>query len=145
MQPLANNQALRNHMETQVNFLTELSQKSYDSVRKVGELNMHLAQQMIEDTMNMGRALMNCSDPFQVTSTAISQLQPATEHLRSYQQQLMTVLSGTQAELTRAAQNRLPEASRSASAVADEMVRNATAAGKAAANAADMGAAHNPT
>jgi phasin family protein len=145
MQPLANNQALRSHLETQVNFLTELSQKTYDSVRQVSELNMHLAQQMIEDTMNMSRELMNCSDPFQVTSTAINQLQPATEHVRSYQQQLMSVLSGAQAELTRAAQSRLPEASRSASAMADEMVRNATASANAAANAADMGAAHNPS
>jgi phasin family protein len=141
MQPLANNQALRSHMESQVNFLTELSQKTYDSMRKVSELNMHLAQQIIEDTMNMGRELMNCSDPFQMTSAAINQLQPATEHLRSYQQQLMGVLSGAQAEITRAAQSNLPAASRSASAMAEEMLRTATAA----ANTADMGAAHNPT
>lgn len=142
MESAANTQALRSHMESQVNFLTELSSKTYDSMRRVSELNMHLAQQMIEDSMNMGRELMHCSDPFQMTSTAIHQLQPCTEHLRDYQRELMGVLSGAQAEIARAAEARIPEASRSASAMADEMVRNASAAASAA---ADGGAAHNPT
>ena len=136
---LANNPALRSQLETQVNFLTELSHRSYDSVRKISELNMRFTQQLIEDSMNLGRELMNCSDPFQMTSTAINQLQPATEHLRSYQRQLMGVLSGVQADISRAAASRMPEATRQASAMADEMVRKTTAA------AADMGAAHNPT
>ena len=44
MQPYANNPALRGQLESQVNFLTEFTQKTYDSMRKVSELNMHLAQ-----------------------------------------------------------------------------------------------------
>jgi phasin family protein len=136
---MATNPALRSQLETQVNFLTELSQRTYDSVRKVSELNMRYTQQMIEDSMNLGRELMNCSDPFQLTSTAINQLQPATEHLRNYQRQLMGVLSEVQADLSRSAGRNIPEASRQASAMADQMVRTA------AASAADTGAAHNPT
>jgi phasin family protein len=122
-------------METQVNFLTELSQRTYDSVRKVSELNMRFTQQLIEDSMNLGRELMNCSDPFQMTSTAINQMQPCTEHLRNYQRQLMGVISEVQSDFGRAAESRIPEASRQASAMADEMVRRA----------ADAGAAHNAT
>ena len=142
MPALSNNPALRSHLENQVNFFTDLTQKSYDSMRQLSELNMHLAQQMIEDSMNMGRSMMACSDPFQMTSTAVQQMQPATEHLRTYQQQLMGVLSGAQAQLQRSAEQAIPEASRSASAMADEMVRSAAASASAA---ADMGAAHNPT
>lgn len=136
---LATNPALRSQLESQVNFLTELSHRTYESVRKVSELNMHYTQQLIEDSMNLGRELMNCSDPFQMTSTAIGQLQPATEHLRNYQRDLMGVLSGVQAELGRVAETTIPEATRQASAMADQMVRNAATA------AADVGAAHNPT
>jgi phasin family protein len=136
---LSSNPALRSQVETQVNFFTELSHRTYDSVRKVSELNMQFTQQMIEDSMTLGRELMNCSDPFQMTSTAINQLQPATEHMRSYQRQLMGVLSGVQADFTRAAETHIPEASRQASAMADQMVRSAAAA------ASDTGAAHNPT
>jgi phasin family protein len=143
MQPYANNPALRGQLESQVNFLTEFTQKTYDSMRKVSELNMHLAQQMIEDTMNMGRSMMSCSDPFQMTSAAMNQLQPATEHLRSYQQQLMGVLAGVQQELARSTESGISQASRSASALADDMVRSAAASASQAAD--NVGAAHNPT
>jgi phasin family protein len=143
MESFTNNRAMRSHMESQVNFMTELSQRTYESVRRVGELNMRLAQQMIDDSMNMGRELMQCSDPFQATTTAIQQLQPCTEHIRSYQRELISVLSGAQAEMARVAGQRMPDASRSASEMADAMVRNAGAA--AGSGAAEMGAAHNPT
>jgi phasin family protein len=149
MQAFANNPAMKSHLENQVNFMTELTQKTYDSIRKLSELNMHLAQQMIEDSMSMGRSMMSCSDPFQMTSTAMNQIQPATEHLRTWQQQLMGVLAGAQVELQKSAEAHIPEASRSASAIADEMVRSAAsasaAASAAARSAADAGAAHNPT
>jgi phasin family protein len=112
-------------------------------MRKVSELNMHLAQQMIEDTMNMGRSMMSCSDPFQMTSAAMNQLQPATEHLRSYQQQLMGVLAGVQQELARSTESGISQASRSATALADDMVRNASASASKASD--NVGAAHNPT
>jgi phasin family protein len=143
MQTYTNNPALRGHLESQVNFLTELTQKTYDSIRKLSELNMHLAQQMIEDSMNMGRSMMQCSDPFQMTSTAMNGLQPATEHLRTYQQQLMGVLAGAQVDLSRTAEAGLSEASRNASAMADQMVRSGTTAANTAASS--FGAAHNPT
>jgi phasin family protein len=146
MSALANNPALQSHLENQVSFLTDLTQKTYESMRKLSELNMHLAQQMIEDSMNWSRSMLSCSDPFQMTSTAMNQIQPATEHLRTYQQQLIGVLSGAQAELQRSAEAHIPEASRSASAMADEMVRGAAASANAAAKAAaNTGAAHNPT
>lgn len=140
MQAYPNNPALRGQMESQVNFLTELTQKTYDSIRKLSELNMHMAQQMIEDTMAISRSMMQCSDPFQMTSTAMNGMQPAAEHLRTYQQQLMGVLAGAQVDLTRSAETSLSEASRSASAMADQMVRTAAASASAA-----NGAARNPS
>ncbi|MFL6672988.1 MAG: phasin family protein [Massilia sp.] len=143
MQPYANNPALRGNLESQVNFLTELTQKTYDSIRKVSELNLHLAQQMMEDTMNMSRSMMSCTDPFQMTSAAMNQLQPATEHLRIYQQQLMGLLAGAQTEFARSTETGISEASRSASSMADQMVRHAASA--ASQGLDGVGAAHNPT
>jgi phasin family protein len=142
MQPFATNPALRGNLETQVNVLTELTQKTYDAIRKVSELNLHLAQQMMEDSMNMCRSMMSCSDPFQMTSAAMNQLQPAAEHLRSYQQQLMGLLAGVQTDFTRSAETGISEASRSASVMADQMVRHAASAGQ---GVDGVGAAHNPT
>jgi hypothetical protein len=78
-----------------------------------------------------------------MTSTAMNQIGPAAEHLRSYQQQLMGVLAGAQVELTRTAESRMSEATRSASMMADEMVRHAASNVNVAVDS--VGAAHNPT
>lgn len=103
MQSLVNNPALKSQLEAQVNIMTELSQKTYDALRKLMELNMRAAQQAIEDSIETSRQLMSCTDPMQLAGTAIKQLQPMTERVRDYQQQLMGVLSGAQIEAARAA------------------------------------------
>lgn len=123
MPTYSNNPAIRSHLESQVNFMTELTRKSYDSVRRLSELNLHLAQQLLEDGVNAGRQMLSCTDPVQLSAAAVSQLQPLTQHLRSYTEQLISVLAGVQVELTRTAESHLPEASRSATAAADEIAR----------------------
>jgi len=115
--------AMRSHLESQIGFMTELTRHTYDSVRKLSEINLRLAQQLIEDGVDTGRKLLSCSDPVQMSAMAMGQLQPLTQHLRNYQQQLMSILSGAQADLTRTAQAHLPDTSRSASAAAEELAR----------------------
>lgn len=125
MQSFSNTPAMRSHLENQVNFMTELTHKSYDAVRRLSEIHLHLMQQSIEDAMNVSRELLACTDPFQFSQVAVRQMQPLTEHLRSYQQQLMGVISGAQVDLTRTAETHIPQTSRSANAMAEEMARNA--------------------
>lgn len=124
----SDNRALRSHLETQVDFMNEFSQKALDSLRQLSEMNLKLARQTIEGVLHSSREMLSCSDPAQMTQVAMKQLQPAGERLRTYQQQLMTVMAGAQAEFAHAAETRIPEASRSASAIADEMLRHAAAA-----------------
>jgi phasin family protein len=138
MQSFANNPALKSHLETQLNFVTELSQKGFDATRQVSDLNLQLARQMVDAWTSLGRALLQAAGPAQMMSATVSGIQPAAEQLRNYQQQLMALLARTQADLARSAQTNIPEASRSASAMANEMVRNAAASASAA-------SAHNPT
>jgi phasin family protein len=128
MQFLSDNPALRSHLEAQVEFTKEFSQKAFDTLRQLSEMNLKLARQTIEGSLHASREMMNCTDPTQLLQTAMKQVQPATERLRAYQQHLMSLLAGAQADFNQAAEARIPEASRSASAVADEMVRHAAAA-----------------
>ena len=128
MQLLSDNPALRSHLEAQVDFMKEFSQKAFDTLRQVSDMNLKLARQEIEGTLHASHEMMGCSDPMQLVQAAMKQIPPATERLRAYQQHLLSVLSGAQAEFTHAAEARMPEASRSASAVAEEMVRHAAAA-----------------
>ena len=96
MQSFANNPALRSQLENQVKVMTELSQKTYDALRRLTELNLRTAQQTIEDSIDASRKLMSCTDPMQLAGTAMNQLQPLADRVRDYQQQLMSVITGAQ-------------------------------------------------
>ncbi|SHH06381.1 phasin family protein [Massilia sp. CF038] len=97
-------------LEAQVDFMTELTRQTSDSVRKFSELNLHFAQQLLEDSFDATSRLMACSNPFQLPSAAALAAQPAWEHLRHYQQQLVRMLTGAQVDLARNTPL-LPEAS----------------------------------
>ncbi|MES2150149.1 MAG: phasin family protein [Pseudomonadota bacterium] len=84
------------YFENQVDFLTQFTQKSYDILRVLSQLNMRLTQQLIEDSINANRQFLACSDPAQWGAIAMKQAEPVGEHLRNYQQQLMGALSGNQ-------------------------------------------------
>jgi phasin family protein len=123
MQTFATSPALRSHLEHQVNFFTELSHKSYDTLRRLSELNLRLAQQLVEDSVDTGRDLMNAMHPFQYGPIALRHAEPVAQHLRSYQQALFGVLAGAQSGLAQTARERMPEAGRSAAAAAEEFAR----------------------
>ena len=126
-----NHPALRSHLESQVNFMTELTHKTYDSVRKLSEMNLRLAQSLIEDGVATGRRMLACNDPAQVSALAMGQMQAVGEQLRRYQQQWLSMMAGVQIDLTRSAGSHLPDASRSAAAAAEEMARRSAELGQA--------------
>lgn len=127
MQFFSDNPALRSHLESQIDFFNQLSQKALDTSRQLSDMNLKLARQTIEGSIHASRELLGCTDPVQFTQAAMKQLQPATERIRSWQEHLLRALAGAQADFTHAAEARIPEASRSAGAVADELVRHAAA------------------
>jgi phasin family protein len=141
MQAITNNPALKSSLDLQVNLLTDLSLQGCDALRKVSELNLKLARQTVDDSIALARELVTCADAFQMTSVAMNRLEPVGERLRNYQRELMGVVASSQSGFTRSVDHHLPDASRIASAMADQTVRNAasSAAGE------NIGAAHNPT
>ncbi len=123
--------AMRAHLESQVAFMSDLTRKTYDSARKLSELNLHFTQDWLEDSFTISRQLLAAGDPFQFSATLANQIQPLAQRIRSYQQQLIGLLSGAQVDFTRATESFMPEASRSASAIADDMARRAEEASRA--------------
>ncbi len=110
--------ATRSGIQAQVDFMTELTRRTYDTVRKLSELNMHFARQVIEDTATSTRRMASCTDPFQLAAAAAACAKPAMQHMQSYQQQLVGVLSGAQIDLARGAEAFMPEGAREAFAAA---------------------------
>ena len=90
------NPALRSQFDAQVGLLAQLSQRNCDLFERLSALNLQMARQAIDDAIDTGRELAACTDPFQMSATAVQRLQPAGEHFRCYQQELFSVLANTQ-------------------------------------------------
>lgn len=136
MQSLANNPAFRSRVETQVDFFTELAHRNFDSARRLSELNLRLGQQLMTEAIETGRQMLSCSDPYQTGTLAMKRMEPVAQHLRAWQQQLAALAAGAQAGQTQAAQAHIPEAGRSAAAIADDVARRSLEAGAAFASMA---------
>ena len=115
--------ALKSHLEAQLNFATELSRKMFDTAQKISELHLRLAQDLFQEWSNAGQQLLCARDTGEFMSTAAAQLQPGGEKLRQYQQQLGNLVAHANVELNRTAETHIPEASRTAVAFADDVVR----------------------
>ena len=126
-----NSPALRAQLETQVNFFTQLSRHGIDALGQLHELNMQASRQLIDDGMELGRALAACNDPMQMMTIAMRGTQPANEHWRSWQAGVMRVLAASSATLAHDTNDGSWQAARGAATAAE--------------GAAQYGAAHNPT
>jgi phasin family protein len=120
---------MRSGVDAQLDFMTEFTRRSYDAMRKLSELNLHFAQQMLQDTTDVGRSMLGCSNPVQMAAVATRLVQPASEHLRHYQQQLFGMISGVQLEMTRGVQTMAPQTSRYATALAQSLALDTVQAG----------------
>lgn len=112
---------LRPGLGAQFELLTELTRHSCDAMRKLSELHLQFAQQVMQDTADASRSMLHCTDLFQLAAAAANAGAPAAAHLRHYQRQLFGLLSGVQLELGRSAQALAPEAGHYAGAVAESL------------------------
>ena len=126
-----NSPALRAQLETQVDFFSQLSRHGIDALGQLAELNMQASRQLIDDGLELGRALAACNDPMQAMTIAMRETQPASEHWRSWQSGVMRVLAASGATLAHDTRDGSWQAARCAATAAE--------------GAAQYGAAHNPT
>ena len=118
--------AAKNHLEAQLAFFNGLSKSLFHSAQQFNDLNMQLAQGLLEEGSITSQNLLTVErveDAFQV---AAASGQPAAEHLRKYQQQLSRLAADTQVELANVAEQHVNETSRTAKALAEEVARTAS-------------------
>lgn len=118
--------AVQAHVAAQFSLFSELSQQLFRTAQQVADLNVNLAQSLADQSMQTTRNLLTSRDPYEALTIASSHAQPIAEQVRQYQQQLASVAAHAQVDLTKAAQAKVPETSRTASAVAEELTRRAT-------------------
>ncbi|HEV7815195.1 MAG TPA: phasin family protein [Janthinobacterium sp.] len=113
-------------MDVQLAFVTDLSKKLFDTAQRISQLNLNLAQELIQEAATTNHNLVAAKDVTEFASVATTQVHPAAEKMRNYQQQLTNLVANANVELTRTAEQHIPDASRTAAAVADELVRKAS-------------------
>lgn len=121
--PQSVNPAVRSHIDAQAAFLNELSQTISRSFQQVFQLNMQLGQTLLEEATGTAQRMLTADGPTDALSAAASRAQPATDKLRSYEQQLSQLAATTQVDLTRASEQHVQETSRTARALASEVTR----------------------
>lgn len=115
--------ALKSHLAAQLNFATELSRKMVQTAQHMSALHLRLAQDLLQEWSNTSQQLLCARDTGEFVSSAAGQLPPGSGTLRQYQQQLGKLVANASVDMNRAAETHVPEASRTAVAFADEVMR----------------------
>ena len=94
--------AAKNHLEAQLAFFNGLSKSLFQSVQQFSDLNMQLAQGLLEETTVTSQNLLTVERPEDAFQVAATSGQPAAEQLRKYQQQLSRLAAGRTGKCGRA-------------------------------------------
>ncbi len=109
-----------------MSFINDLSKSLFRSFQQMCDLNIQLAQTMLEETTLASQQAMTHQRPSEALSAASVRAQPAAEKLRAYQQHIQRVAADAQVELARVAEQHIQETTRTAKALADEVQRAAS-------------------
>lgn len=86
---------LETQVSAQLACFTQLSRHTFDALGQLGTLNVQALRQVLDDAMELGRALAACKDPLQFIPVTMRVAQPAAEHWRTWQNGVMRVLAAS--------------------------------------------------
>jgi phasin family protein len=124
--PQVNSPAAKAHLESQFSMITDLMKQVFNAVQKINELNIQVAQTVMEEAITNTKQILSAADPNEALSVIAGQAQPNAEKLRAYQQHLTDIAAGTQVSLAKTAETHIPQTSRTAQELAGEVARKAS-------------------
>jgi phasin family protein len=124
--PHSVNPAMRSHIDAQTAYMNDVSKSIFRSFQQMMDLNIQLAQTMLEETALIGKQMVSADRQSEVLGAAASRAQPASDKLRAYQQHITRLAADTQVELARVTEQHGQTTARTARVLADEVARDAT-------------------
>jgi len=115
------------NIESQLAIFTALTNKAFESMEKVVDLNLNVAKASLEDTSIAAKQLLSAKDPQEFFSLTAAQAQPTAAKAIAYGRHLAGIATSAQAELTRAAEDQIAETGRKVSALVEDVSKNAPA------------------
>ena len=115
--------AAKNHMEAQLSFFNDMSKSMFRTVQQYSDLNIQLAQTMLEEGALTSQQVITAHRPTEAFSAVAQHAQPAAEKLRAYQQHISRIAADTHVDLAKVAEEHVAETSRTARELAYEVAR----------------------
>ena len=110
-----------------VETLFGLTNKAFDGVEKLVELNLQVAKTSLTEAAETTKAAMSVKDAQELLALQASLLQPAAEKAAAYSRHLYDIVAGTNAEVTKAAEATVADAQKKVLTMVDTAVKNAPA------------------
>jgi phasin family protein len=115
--------AIKSQLEAQFSFFSDVSNKMFGALQKLNELNVQVAQTVMEESLSNAQQLISSNNHHDAISVIAGQAQPAAEKLRAYQHHVQNILAETQVNIAKTAETHLPETTRAAEAVVKEVAQ----------------------
>jgi phasin family protein len=110
-----------------VETLFGLTNKAFEGVEKLVELNMQVAKTMLAESAENAQAAMSAKDAQELLALQASMLQPAAEKAAAYSRHLYDIMAGTNAEVSKVAEETMSDSQKKMLALVDNAVKNAPA------------------
>lgn len=110
-----------------VETLFGLTNKAFEGVEKLVELNLQVAKTTLAESADTTRAALSVKDAQELLALQAGLLQPAAEKAAAYSRHLYDIAAATNAEVTKVAEEQVADAQRKFMTLVDTMVKNAPA------------------
>lgn len=119
--------ASKANLEAQFALFTALTNKTFEGVEKLIDLNLNVAKASLEESNAAMKQFLAAKDPQEWMSVASAQAQPNAEKALAYGRHLASIASGVQTEFNKAAEAQIAETSRKVLELVEEVTKNAPA------------------
>ena len=110
-----------------VETLFDLTNKAFEGVEKLVELNLQVARASLSEVAETTKAALSVKDAQELLALQASLLQPSAEKAASYSRHVYDILAGTQAEVTKATEGTMADVQKKMMAAVDTAIKNAPA------------------
>ena len=104
-----------------------LTNKAFEGVEKLVELNLQVAKAALGEVADTTRAALSVKDAQELLALQATMLQPAAEKAASYSRHLYDIAAATQAEVAKVAEAQFAEAQKNFASTVDSAMKNAPA------------------
>jgi phasin family protein len=104
-----------------------LTQKAFEGVEKLVELNVQVARASLTEAAEHAQAVLSVKDAQELLALQAGLLQPSAEKAAAYSRHVYDIAAATNAEVTKVAEGQVAEAQKKFMAVVDTAVKNAPA------------------